>query len=245
MFPPTRWKQVAVETGIKKFNMYRKQPLATGEIYHIFNKSIAGFKIFNSQNHYARIMAAIRYYQIQKPPLKFTRFINLSQNEKDKIDKKLFNRTTNTDKSKLVRIVAYCIMPTHLHLILEQLEDEGISTYMNNLLNSYTRYFNTRQKRKGPLWQGRFKNVLVETDEQLLHLTRYLHLNPVTAYLIKKPEQWSASSYNEFLSNADGNSKISQYDDLLDINPKSYSEFVNDRVSYQRELKKIKDLIME
>ncbi len=225
--------------------MYREQPLVTGKIYHIFNKSIAGFKIFNSGSHYVRIMTAVRYYQLEKPPLKYTRFINLSQKEKDKINKKLFNRIANSNKNRLIRIIAYCIMPTHIHLILEQLKDKGISVYMSHLLNSYTRYFNTRHKRKGPLWQGRFKNVLVETDEQLLHLTRYLHLNPVTVYLAKKPEQWKASSYNEYLSNTAGEQRITQYDDLLDINPKSYSEFVNDRISYQRELKKIKELIIE
>ena len=79
---------------------------------------------------------------------------------------------------------------------------------MGDILNSYSRYFNTKQKRKGPLWEGRFENVLIKTDEQLLHLTRYIHLNPVTAYLVDQAKDWQASSYNEYLENSDFNECI-------------------------------------
>jgi len=66
--------------------------------------------------------------------------------------------------------------------------EEGISLYMKNLLNSYTRYFNTKTKRKGPLWQGRFKSVLIKMDEQL-YLTRYIHLNPTSEDLVEKTSE--------------------------------------------------------
>jgi putative transposase len=79
-------------------------------------------------------------------------------------------------------------MPTHIHLVLRQLKDGGISKFMSNILNSYSRYFNIKHNRKGPLWEGRFRKVLVGSDEQLLHLTRYVHLNPVTACLVDKPK---------------------------------------------------------
>ncbi len=78
-------------------------------------------------------------------------------------------------------------MPTHIHLILKQLKEDGISAYMSKILNSYTCYFNRRTKRKGPLWESRFKRVEVTSDEQLLHLTRYIHLNPVTAHIVEEP----------------------------------------------------------
>jgi putative transposase len=134
-------------------------------------------------------------------------------------------------------------MPTHLHLILKQLKHNGISIFMNNILNSYTRYFNTKHKRKGPLWEARFKNILIEKDEYLLHLTRYIHLNPVTASLINKPEDWLASSYREYIEkNAE---KICQYDDVLKTEPISYKQFVDDRISYQRELAKIKQYLFD
>ena len=95
------------------------------------------------------------------------------------------------------------------------------------------------------MWEGRFKNVLVESDEQLLHLTRYIHLNPVAAYLVDKPENWSASSYKEYLSGDNDKNKICEYSEILEIEPSFYKEFVEDRISYQREIAKIKELILE
>lgn len=217
----------------------RKDLLVVGEIYHVFNKSIAGFKIFNNDSEFSRMTGTIRHYQREKPPVKFSQFIKLSRVKENQLGETI----PLSEKEKLVEIIAYCLMPTHLHLILKQLKENGVSIFMSNILNSYTRYFNTKINRKGPLWEGRFKNVLVETDEQLLHLTRYIHLNPVTAYLVNKPEEWPASSYQEYLFKV--NNKICKYNNILDIEPTSYRKFVQDLASYQRELATIKELLLE
>src|SRR3990167_9648627 len=156
----------------------RKKILAVGETYHLFTRSIADFVIFNNDNDFDRMQQLIKYYSIDNK-IKFSDFIAYRN-----VQKNGFNNTLNAiskNKEKLVQVIAYCLMPTHIHLILRQLTDKGISKYMSDFLNSYTKYFNTLHKRKGPLWESRFKNVLVETDNQLLHLTRYIHLNPVTA----------------------------------------------------------------
>ena len=116
---------------------------------------------------------------------------------------------------------------------------------MNNILNSYSRYFNLKHRRKGPLWEGRFKRILVRNDEQLLHLTRYIHLNPTTSYLVNRPEEWNWSSFKEYIRDASANDGICGYSNVLDINPSSYKKFVEDRISYQRELAKIKDLLLD
>jgi len=84
---------------------------------------------------------------------------------------------------------------------------------------------------------------LVETDEQLLHLTRYIHLNPVTAYLVNNPIDWKWSSYGEYIS--DDKNGICKFDDILDMKPDSYKKFVEDRILYQRELAKIKGLLFD
>jgi len=219
----------------------RKIPLAVGESYHIFTRSIADFKVFNNHADFLRMQQLMKYYTVDCD-LKFSKFIELEICQQNGFDI-AFNNISK-DKEKSVQIIAYCLMPTHIHLILKQLSDNGISKYMNNILNGYSKYFNTRHKRKGPLWESRFRSVLVNSDEQLLHLTRYLHLNPVTARLINKPEDWEFSSYNEFIGK-DNNSEICQFDDILDIKPASYRKFVIDRISYQRELAKIKNLIMD
>jgi len=214
----------------------RKEALVTGEIYHIFNKSIAGFEIFNSDTDLLRIKNVIRYYQVENNLISFSNFIKTKQN---------VSRLYFLEEDPLVTIIAYCIMPTHLHLVIKQLKDDGIEKFITNILNSYSRYFNIKHNRKGPLWEGRFKSVLVKSDEQLLHLTRYLHLNPVTSYLVKKPEEWNISSYKEYLSEVKAENALCQYNDIIDINPKKYKEFVEDRISYQRELAKIKDTMLE
>jgi putative transposase len=220
--------------------MYRKCPLITGKVYHILTKSIAGFKIFNRNGEFSRMLETIKYYQIVNQPIKFSRALELKKRGDNKSNES--HKSLKKEK-KSVEVIAYCIMPTHIHLILKQLQEEGISIFMNKILSSYTHYFNLFHKRKGPLWEGRFKNVLIESDEQLYHLTRYIHLNPVTAYLVNNPEDWNFSSYKEYLNIS--KNKICKHDDLFEIDITNYKKFVKDRIPYQRELAKIKNLMLD
>jgi len=213
--------------------MFRK-PIVTGEVYHVFNRSISEFVIFNNDSEYSRMKDVIQFYQLEKHATKFSQ-------AGTKTLKSLSVKSLNAEK--LAEIICYSPMPTHLHFVLKQLKDGGVSRFMNNILNSYTRYFNIKHNRKGPLWESRFKKVLVKTDEQLLHLTRYIHLNPVTAYLVNKPEEWKWSSYQDYIFKKERS--IYRYDDVLDIKPDSYKIFVEDRISYQRELAKIKRLVFD
>ena len=75
---------------------------------------------------------------------------------------------------------------------------------MQKLSLSYTKAINKRYKRVGSLFQGRFQSVLVDTDKHLIHLSRYIHLNPQKANLVKKAEDWEYSSYREYLNLRDG-----------------------------------------
>ncbi len=216
----------------------RKIPLVEGEIYHVFSKTISGFKIFRNKSEYERMRNLIRYYRIEKPSFRFSAFSTIKKREK-------FYQKHLLTKKCLVEMISYCLMPTHIHLILKQVKDRGISIFMSKVLNSYTKYFNHKNKRKGPLWEGRFQNVRVKTDEQLLHLTRYIHLNPVTAHLVDKPQDWKFSSYLEFLEKVTQKDKICNYSVLLSIKPDTYREFVNSHIDYQRELASIKKLLLE
>ncbi|MDD5613960.1 MAG: transposase [Candidatus Omnitrophica bacterium] len=216
----------------------RKDALVTDETYHVFNKSIAGFKIFNSESDFFRMRETFCYYQQENRECKFSKYSALLRdNPKARIDL--------SGEPMLVKILAYCIMPTHIHLILKQLKESGVSIFMSNIQNSYARYFNTKYNRKGPLWEGRFKNVLIQTDEQLLHLTRYVHLNPVSAYLVNNPQEWPMSSYGEYIDIVAKNERMCDYEDIMSMDSVSYRNFVEDRISYQRELERIKDLLFE
>lgn len=220
----------------------RKDPLTTGQIYHIMNKSIAGYKIFNTQHDYQRMQQMLRYFSIAEKLPKFSQFL-----EREEI--KTLGLEACLEKyfggaKYHVQPIAYCLMPTHLHIVVKQLRPNGISTFMSNTLNSYSRYFNLKHKRKGPLWVDRFKDVLVKTDEQLLHLTRYLHLNPTTAGLTKRPEEWLWSSYHEYTTKKVTH-PLCRFSELLNITPAQHRNFVNDHIDFQRELGKIKKLLLE
>jgi len=126
-------------------------------------------------------------------------------------------------------------MPTHIHFILRELDDNGISKFMSLILHSYTKYFNSRNDRKGTLWESRFGNTLVKSDQQLLHLTRYIHLNPVTAYMVDDPIDWEFSSYKEYLNMLSENQKICNLS-FLEMDKDTYRRFVCEQISYQRTL---------
>ncbi|MFT5206397.1 MAG: putative transposase [Candidatus Omnitrophota bacterium] len=211
--------------------MERKQPLADGEIYHVFNKSIAGFTIFNVDREYERFKQMLLFFSVDQKHSKFSHFQSSKFVDKSGFYKAF--RETFVDYEVRVEIIAYCIMPTHFHLMLKQVKGDGISRFVGNLQNSYTRYFNETRRRKGPLWVGRFKNVLVETDEQLLHLTRYLHLNPVKANLCRNASTWDYSSFQEYIGK-DSEANLCTYASYLDEAGEGYKDFVDEYSNEQK-----------
>ncbi|MCX7794412.1 MAG: transposase [Thermodesulfovibrionales bacterium] len=116
-------------------------------IYHVFTKSIEGYRIFRTAADYERMRELLNFYRIENPPAKYSLF-HASKN-KDR-----FFTKYSISRNPLVKIIAYCLMPTHLHLILSEEKKKGISFYIARILNSYTRYFNTRYGRKGPLFRA-------------------------------------------------------------------------------------------
>lgn len=214
----------------------RKVPITKDELYHIYNKSIAEYKIFNSERDYERIINEMRFYSIENPPCKFSIFEKIA-------NKKELQISVRKPKNKLIDIIAYCIMPTHMHFVLKELKDGGIIQFINLISKSYSKYFNVKYRRKGPLWESRFKNILIKSDEQLIHLTRYIHLNPVTAFLINDPCEWKYSSYKEYIGEISKDEKLCDFSSCLSIEPQSYIKFVNEQIDYQRELAFLKHLI--
>ena len=80
---------------------------------------------------------------------------------------------------KRVELRSYCLMPNHFHLLLYQHDDTAISEFMRTLGTSYTMYFNNRYERVGHLFQGRYKARLITSDDDAIHISRYIHLNPL------------------------------------------------------------------
>lgn len=118
-------------------------------------------------------------------------------------------------------------MPNHYHLLLHETEDNSISKTMQALGTSYAKAINTHYNKTGHLFQDSYKKVHIQTNEQLLHLSRYIHLNPVKAGLVSSPEQWIYSSYNNYTGSR--NNKSLKMDIILDQfkNEETYANFVN------------------
>ncbi len=115
----------------------RKDPLIDGCIYHIFTKSIAGFKVFRNRREFDRFIEMLRFYRHESLPVKFSFYAGLD-------DKDIYYETKIKPNPCKVEIIAYCIMPTHIHLVLKQLKEDGIIRLLRLLLDSYTRYFNIK-----------------------------------------------------------------------------------------------------
>ena len=98
----------------------------------------------------------------------------------------------------VAEILAYCLMPNHYHMLI-QLKNVDLSAAMQKLALSYVVPFNAFFKRSGHLFQGAYQIKFVQDDRYLIHLSRYIHLNPVAAELVVKPENWSFSSVQEYL----------------------------------------------
>lgn len=220
----------------------RKTPLVNGEVYHVFNRGVNFQPIFNNKRDYLRAIEVMKFYLPIDPPVRYSRFLLLPRDERELIQKKV------KKQPKRVDIICFCLMPNHFHLLLKQNEDHGISSFVRNLQISYTRFFNIKRERIGPLLQGQFKAVRVENEKQLLHVSRYIHLNPYSSFVIKDTkelENYQWSSYPEYLGIQ--SKEICQKGLIFSIikTGERYKEFVLNQADYQRRLEEIKHLTFE
>lgn len=110
-----------------------------------------------------------------------------------------FTGLLHQQKSKLpFYLYAYCLMPNHIHLLIE-MQDDLVSRIMQRVLTGYSQYHNRKYKKIGHLFQGRYKSILCQTDRYLGELVRYIHLNPVRARMVKRPEDYEYSGHRAYL----------------------------------------------
>lgn len=224
----------------------RQTIFAQDQIYHIFNRGVASQTIFLSQRHYSRFLQLIDYYRFANTPVSFSHLMKTPT----EIKQQVFENLIKENKLQ-IEVLSFCLMPNHFHLLLKQILEKGIVKFMGNVQNSYVKYLNIKEKRVGPLFQSAFKAKIIETEEQLLHVSRYIHLNPVTAYLIKQEKliEYPWSSLSSYLNNNNiFPKKLFVNTKIINIffkTQENHKEFIFDQVEYQRELAKIKHLVLE
>ena len=127
-----------------------------------------------------------------------------------------------------IDLVAYCLMPNHFHMLVFIRSEQAATKLMTSLMTAYTMYFNRKYKRRGSLCENRFKAVSVITTEQLMHVSRYIHLNKADY------KTWVWSSYGDYLRDNARNWVASQTILELFSTRNKYVEFVDDYAEMQR-----------
>ncbi len=232
--------------------MQRPQ-LVNDEIYHVVIRGTGKEVVFKDDADYYRAIFSLYEFNT-------TEAIEIrKQREKRRIvkeGKKLFV----DERVPLVEIFAFCFMPNHIHLLLKQLRENGISKFMKKVDIGYANYFNKKYERKGHFFQGRFRAVHIKTTEQLQNVFVYIHTNSISLLEpkwkekgIRRPreiieflESYKWSSYPDYLGKKNFPS-VTKRDFLLKImgGEKGCRQFVNDWIRYKHEISELKDVILE
>ena len=160
--------------------MKRKFPFVVGKIYHIYNQGVAKCCIFREEADFWRFLQGLCLFNDTKSVTNILWQIQRNRGRLTLNVLKDYITVEGRNREKLVRILAYCILDNHYHLLVEEIREGGITQFMHKLGLGYARYFNNKYKRKGVLCQGRFKNVLVDNELYLQYLLVYINaLNPL------------------------------------------------------------------
>ncbi|MEK9175042.1 MAG: transposase [Patescibacteria group bacterium] len=211
----------------------RKIKFANGEFYHIYNRGVDKRQIFCVPEDLNRFLESMTAFNSITPVG--------SLHSYSFQDYQLSGRT-----AKLVNIVCYCLNPNHYHIVLEQLTDGGVSEFIKRLAGGYTFHFNTKYKRSGVLFQGKFKASHIDSNEYLLHVSSYVNLNNRVHRLSGRTAK---SSWEEYMGTA--KSLICKKDIILSQfkTKKEYKDFAEsslvDILERKQQSRDISDLLLE
>ncbi len=217
----------------------QREPFLINELYHVFNRAIDNRKVFDDRLVALSFLKALRYYRSTVATRSLSKIREL-----DPVLIAEIWREVSWRKYFRVDILAYCLMPTHFHFLLRQKVEDGISKFISDVVNSFTKNFNPLNERKGPLFLPRFKSVRVTTETHLAHVSRYVHLNPYSGGVVDNISQlvgypWSSFPY--YLHVGEGDNLV-ETATLLGIfgDREKYKDFVTSNADYQRTLEEVK-----
>ena len=236
--------------------MSRKIKLINNNYYHIYNRGIDKRIVFLDKQDYYRFVHCLYEFNDTAATINLNyKFGHNSFSDDDILNCDLVGEK---NREKLVEVLCFCFMPNHYHLLVKQLVDGGISKFMLKVGTGYVLYFNQKYKRTGRLFEGPFKCINIDTDEYLLHLSRYIHLNPVeivdTGWKDKGISNWQEvddfldnyrwSSYLDYVGKKSFPS-VTDRDLILEImgGYEKYKEFVT--LYTQKDIVKYRKLLLE
>lgn len=236
---------------------YRKEQFVNGEIYHIVVRAIDDNTIFKDiDDHYRGIFSIYEFNNAKPVVIKECRKVRARiKREFQKIAKEdsAKDQISGDTRDKLVEILAFCIIPNHLHLLVRQLKDGGITKFMTKFGIGYGGYFNRKYCRKGYVFQNRFVAVHIKNENQLKTVFVYIHTNPISLIEpkwkeigIRNPEKaiefvenYKWSSYSDYIGKKNFPS-VTDREFLLKImeDEQGSREFVNSWIRHKGEIRK-------
>lgn len=172
---------------------YYNRDFKTNHYYHIFNRGAYKNNIFLDDQDYNTFTSILSYYLLY-PLAKPYLYKNTVKNPYIKVRNLMLES---------VHLVSYCLIPNHFHLLLKETQlatkQTGISNLMRRVMIAYSMYFQDKHQHSGALLQGRYKNVEIETHEQLLYISKYIHKNPKKITKFKSLKSYPYSSYPAFI----------------------------------------------
>lgn len=166
--------------------MQRIKPV-NNEIYHIYNRGVEKRNIFLGDKDYFRFVHDIFEFNDKNPTKNINYYFLQNHSGADFSNKR-------KHRELLVEILVFCLMPNHFHLMVKQKTENGITEFMRKIGTGYTNFFNLKYKRVGPLFQGKYKIILIKDEPQFIHLPFYIHSNPLDLIM----PQWREDGVNNY-----------------------------------------------
>ncbi len=154
----------------------KRPQLINRETYHIVIRAIEGFKLFRNEKDYFRMIHDLFEFNDENPTSSNYRHISVNPN----MPRNVLGILGRRKRKLLVEILAFCLMPNHVHLLVRQSREGGISKFMRKIGAGYGIYYNNKYKRSGHIFQGRYRIVHIKNQEQLKTVFVYIHTNPVS-----------------------------------------------------------------
>ncbi len=178
----------------------RKTLFVVGEYYHLFNRGVDKRDIFSEIHDLNRFFQSLLLFNTKTP------IGSIYEKSKELSDDNRFGALISNHvsfykqnrKNHIINIIAYCLNPNHFHLLIKPQSDQAVSEFMQRM-GGYTNYFNEKYSRSGSLFQGKFKSVHIQSNEQLLHVSAYINLNNTFGGRTPK-KVFSKSSFGEYIS---------------------------------------------
>jgi putative transposase len=153
--------------------MLRKEKFILGEYYHIYNRTILNTPRFRNSKNCARLIQA---FLLANSTQSMQAFQFLRNHPEAALEDAL---KISQEGTKLVDVLCYTIMPDHYHLLLKEREENGITSFIHKCNISVAKYINIKNNSSGPIFESLFRSKNISTNEYLLHLSLYIHLNPL------------------------------------------------------------------